>query len=82
MCGPRAARAQVTTILDVGGANPKPCFSNGLFQDGDGIADVKQISSKELVQRKIGVVAKAIDPELVADAVTAINAGLMAVVAT
>lgn len=50
--------------------------------DGDGIADVKQISSKELVQRKIGVVAKAIDPELVADAVTAINAGLMAVVAT
>ena len=50
--------------------------------DGDGIADVKQISSKELVQRKIGVIAKAIDPELVADAVTAINAGLMAVVAT
>ena len=50
--------------------------------DGDGIPDVKQISSKELVQRKIGVVAKAIDPELVADAVTAINAGLMAVVAT
>ena len=50
--------------------------------DGDGVADVKQISSKELVQRKIGVIAKAIDPELVADAVTAINAGLMAVVAT
>ena len=50
--------------------------------DGDGVADVKQISSKELVQRKIGVIAKAIDPELVAYAVTAINAGLMAVVAT
>jgi hypothetical protein len=32
--------------------------------------------------RKLGVVAKAVDPVLVADALTAINTGLMAVVAT
>lgn len=53
-----------------------------LDEDGDGIADVKQIGKKELVVRKLGVVAKAVDPELVADALTAINTGLMAVVAT
>ena len=47
--------------------------------DGDGIPDVKQIPSKELVQ--VIAVAKAIDPEP-ADAVTAINAGSAAVVAT
>ena len=51
-------------------------------EDGDGVADVKQIDKKELVLRKLGVVAKAVDPELVADAVSAINIGLMAVVAT
>ena len=53
-----------------------------LDEDGDGVADVKQIDKKELVLRKLGVVAKAVDPELVADAVSAINIGLMAVVAT
>ena len=53
-----------------------------LDEDGDGVADVKQIDSKDLVVRKIGVVAKAVDPELVADAITAINTGLMAVIAT
>lgn len=53
-----------------------------LDEDGDGVADVKQIGKKELVVRKLGVVAKAVDPVLVADALTAINTGLMAVVAT
>jgi len=53
-----------------------------LDEDGDGVADVKQMGKKDLVIRKLGVVAKAVDPELVADALTAINTGLMAVVAT
>jgi hypothetical protein len=43
---------------------------------------VQQIDKKQLVIRKAAVVAKAIDPELVGEALTAIYAGLMAVVAT
>lgn len=50
--------------------------------DGDGVADVKQIDNKQLVLRKAAVVAKAVDPELMGEALTAIYAGLMAVVAT
>lgn len=53
-----------------------------LDEDGDGVADVKQISKKQLVVRKMSVVAKAVDPERVSDALTAIYAGLIAVVAT
>lgn len=53
-----------------------------LDEDGDGVPDVKQIDKKQLVLRKAAVVAKAVDPELVGDALTAIYAGLMAVVAT
>ena len=52
-----------------------------LDEDGDGVADVKQINNKQLVMRKAAVVAKAVDPELVAEALTAIYGGLMAVVA-
>eukprot|EP00227_Mantoniella_beaufortii_P013801 CAMPEP_0197581922 /NCGR_PEP_ID=MMETSP1326-20131121/5287_1 /TAXON_ID=1155430 /ORGANISM="Genus nov. species nov., Strain RCC2288" /LENGTH=361 /DNA_ID=CAMNT_0043145901 /DNA_START=35 /DNA_END=1120 /DNA_ORIENTATION=+ len=50
--------------------------------DGNGVADVKEIDKKQLVLRKMSVVAKAVDPELVADALHAIYAGLTAVVAT
>ena len=50
--------------------------------DGDGVADVKQIDARALAVRKAAVVAKAVDPDLVTDALVAINGGLMAVVAT
>ena len=53
-----------------------------LDEDDDGVADVKQINQKQLVIRKAAVIAKAVDPELVAQALTAIYGGLMAVVAT
>lgn len=33
------------SVLDVGGANPRPCFSDGLFRPGDAIADVQNLSS-------------------------------------
>eukprot|EP00929_Paragymnodinium_shiwhaense_P053421 TRINITY_DN26728_c0_g1_i1.p1 TRINITY_DN26728_c0_g1~~TRINITY_DN26728_c0_g1_i1.p1 ORF type:complete len:451 (+),score=81.90 TRINITY_DN26728_c0_g1_i1:96-1448(+) len=32
-------------FLDVGGANPKPCFTNGLYKPGDAVADVTRLSS-------------------------------------
>jgi len=53
-----------------------------LDEDGDGVADVNQISKKQLVIRKVAVIAKSLDPEKVGEAMTAINTGLLAVVAT
>lgn len=50
--------------------------------NGDGVPDVKQVDKKQLVLRKAAVVAKAVDPELVADALAAVYTGLVAVVAT
>lgn len=53
-----------------------------LDEDGNGIPDTQEISGKALVLRKIGVVAKAVDPEQLSDALTAIYMGFVAVVAT
>lgn len=50
--------------------------------DNDGVADVQQISSRELAQRKTVMFFKAIDPKQLGDCVTGIQAGLMAVIAT
>lgn len=50
--------------------------------DGDGIADVEQIDSKELVKRKLALVLKVADPNKVNDALGGISQGLVGVVAT
>lgn len=50
--------------------------------DGDGIADVDQISNSELFTRKVYVFAKAIDPEQSSEALTAVWAGFLSVLAT
>jgi hypothetical protein len=49
--------------------------------DGDGIADVEQVSEEELQQRKIILVMTTVDPDDIMDAVAGINAGLLAVMA-
>jgi hypothetical protein len=54
---------------------------NELDEDGDGIADVKQISNDELVKRKLRLVFKSVNPERVMNALGAIYAGFIAVIA-
>lgn len=49
--------------------------------DGDGIADVKQIDAKALVQRKVMLLMKTLDPDEVSDAIAGIWGGFMGVVA-
>ena len=53
-----------------------------LDEDGNGIPDTQEITTKELVVRKIGVVAKAVDPEQVGEALSAVYMGFVAVTAT
>ena len=49
--------------------------------DKDGVADVKQISKDELLNRKAKVVLKAVDPAEVSEAMTGIYTGLFGVIA-
>lgn len=49
--------------------------------DGDGIADVKQISDQELLKRKLKMIFKCINPERVMNAIGALYAGFIAVIA-
>lgn len=51
-------------------------------EDGDGVADVQQISKQDLATRKLALVAKSCDPGQVSAALTGINTGLIAVIAT
>lgn len=50
--------------------------------DNNGVLDVIEISPQDLFQRKTLLFLKTVDPEVVASALTAINTGLMAVIAT
>lgn len=50
--------------------------------DKDGVADVLQISNKDLATRKLALFLRTTDPERVAAALCAVNAGLLAVIAT
>jgi hypothetical protein len=50
--------------------------------DGDGVADVLQISQQQLLTRKLQVVFKAVDPDRFSDALTAVWSGSLAVIAT
>ena len=49
--------------------------------DNDGIADVKQITSKQLVERKVRLVLKTVDPNLVSEALTGTYVGVVGVIA-
>lgn len=50
--------------------------------DGNGVADTKEISGKELAVRKTVLFLKTVDPKRVTDALAGLNAGLLAVIAT
>lgn len=50
--------------------------------DNDGIPDVQQIDKKSLVQRKTLLFLKTVDPSRVGDALSGLQSGLLAVVAT
>lgn len=50
--------------------------------DNDGIRDVLQISNDQLLQRKLLLFLKTVDPKRVTDAIKGINGGFLAVVAT
>lgn len=49
--------------------------------DGDGIPDVKQIKPKDLIVRKVTLVAKTVEPEVVSGAVVGIYTGWIGVLA-
>ena len=40
----RIGARPVGSVVDVGGANPKPCFSDDLFREGDAIVDATSLS--------------------------------------
>jgi len=50
--------------------------------DGDGVVDVKQIDKKELLTRKLYIVAKSVNPDQTSDAIGAIWTGFLSVLAT
>ena len=51
-------------------------------KDGDGVADVLQISNTELVVRKTTLFLRVVDPVCLQETLTGISAGGMAVLAT
>ena len=53
-----------------------------LDEDNNGIPDTQEIGTRALVIRKCGVIAKAVDPEQLSDALGSIYMGFVAVVAT
>lgn len=55
---------------------------NSVDADGNGVADVDEISNKELFTRKVYLVAKSIDPQQTSDAVSALWAGFLTIIAT
>ena len=50
--------------------------------DGNGVADVLEISAKDLAVRKTMLFMKSVDPQRLTDALTGLNSGFLAVVAT
>lgn len=55
---------------------------NELDEDNDGIADVDQVSSLQLVNRKFFLMLKVIDPNRIATTFAYLNTALMAILAT
>ena len=50
--------------------------------DGDGVADVLQVTPQQLMQRKVLLFVRTIDPRRLGDAVAGLQSGFLAVVAT
>jgi hypothetical protein len=50
--------------------------------NNDGIADVKQINKRELATRKLKLVIRSCDPEVISEAVLGLNTAILGVIAT
>lgn len=83
MCGYETTSSCIKILYDdfakVVEANKK---DDKVDKDGDGVADVLEISPKELVVRKTLLFLKTVDPKKFSDALTGLNSGFLAVVAT
>lgn len=55
---------------------------NDKDENNDGVPDVLQVSAKEVVQRKLFLFLKVVDPNRLMGAVAVLNAGFLAIVAT
>eukprot|EP01041_Mallomonas_annulata_P013839 gene13839-29436_t len=55
---------------------------NVVDEDKNGVPDVTEISSQDLLKRKLFLFAKTVDPSAVTVAITAVNTGALAVIAT
>jgi len=51
-------------------------------KDGDGIADVKQISKQELVHRKVYLIMKSVNPDQASEALALIWGSMLSIIAT
>jgi len=82
LCGYEQTKEHLAALyqsyLAVMEANAK---DNQVDEDGDGIADVHQISSQELLTRKLSLVAKSVDPNSVSQALSGVWMGFLGVVA-
>jgi len=78
----RTRDALVVIARNVEAAQRANMKDDELDEDGNGIPDTQEISRQQLVIRKIGVVAKAVNPEQMTEAVRAVYMGFVAVVAT
>lgn len=83
MCGYDSTKECVMMLISdfqkVVDANKK---DDAKDDDGDGVSDVLQISNRELLQRKVLLFLRTMDPHRLTVAVTGINAGFLAVIAT
>lgn len=83
MCGYDTTKECVVMLLQdlqkIVDANQK---DDDRDDDNDGVADVAQISNQELVQRKTLLFLRTMDPQRLTVAISGINAGCLAVVAT
>lgn len=83
MCGYDSTKACVLMLIDdlqkVAEANKKDDIKD---EDNDGVADVLQVSNQQLLQRKMLLFLRTLDPQRVTVAIAGINAGFLAVIAT
>lgn len=83
LCGGEEAIAHVVALLGEAEKVKKENAADDLKdEDGDGIADVKQITGKQLLKRKGHVALKACDPQTVSTAMSGLYMGWIGVLAT
>ncbi len=83
LCGYENALANIKIIIeDVKKVIDVSMADDKKDDDHDGTADVLQVSNVELVKRKVLLILRTVDPVRITNAITAINAGFLGVIAT